>query len=141
MNWIEPKTNWQVTIIDGNYLGDFFNTEDYNRIRNNLEYLKDLANKMYDEFELVFIPPYKTPTDFFYAEEMNAIEENLDTINENTINTYYGAKQTYRDNEPIMDANELNRIEEAMLDLYQKLTNQYEGGRKLTLNFGMKEGF
>ena len=35
---------------------------------------------------------------------------------------------------------ELNRLESAILDLYDKLTNEHDGRRTLTWNFGMKGG-
>jgi hypothetical protein len=40
-----------------------------------------------------------------------------------------------------MDFEELNRLESAILDLYNRLTNQSEGRRMLTWSFGTKEGF
>ena len=41
MAWSTPKTNWYgVLSQDGDYTGDFFNYTDFNRIRNNLVWLK-----------------------------------------------------------------------------------------------------
>ena len=38
MEWIEPKTNWKVEYDDkGNYIGDYVNAEDVNRMINNLK--------------------------------------------------------------------------------------------------------
>ena len=54
MGWTTPKTDWQgATNAEGVYIGDRFNAADFNRIKNNLQYLRDLAIKMYDEFSLV----------------------------------------------------------------------------------------
>lgn len=142
MAWQTPKTNWYGAIsADGIYEGDRFNAADFNRIKNNLEYLRDLAVKLYDEFSIVSLGADRTPADYFYADEINQMEENLSTINQQTINRAYGSAPTYTANGKIMDYAELNRLESAILDLYNRLTNQYNGRRKFTWNFGMKEGF
>jgi hypothetical protein len=39
-----------------------------------------------------------------------------------------------------MDFAELNRLERAILDLYDRLTNESEGRRMFTWNFGMRGG-
>lgn len=40
--WQEPKTDWLPT--------DYFNFEDYNRIKNNISYLREQALKLYINF-------------------------------------------------------------------------------------------
>ena len=52
MSWSTPKTDWNGETVDGVYTGDRFNAVDFNRIKNNLEYLRELAIKMYDEFAI-----------------------------------------------------------------------------------------
>ena len=47
MAWITPKTDWYGEVVDGVYVGDRFNASDYNRIKNNLSYLRELAVQMY----------------------------------------------------------------------------------------------
>lgn len=140
-DWQTPKTDWHVsTDSDGNYTGDRFNASDFNRIKNNLIYLRDLAIKMYTEFDIEKVSDDKGYADYPYADEINAIEDNLDTINEHTISRNYGVKQTFNDNGAFIDFNELNRIEGAELDLYDRLTNEHDGRRMFTWNFGMKGG-
>lgn len=142
MAWETPKTNWQGYVDNnGNYIGDRFNAGDFNRIKNNLEYLKELAIKLYDSFSIVSLGADKTPADYFYADEINALEENLDTINKNTLNMSYGTSPVYNDNGNTMDFIELNRLEGAILDLYDKLINKSNGRRMFTWNFGMKGDF
>lgn len=142
MAWETPKTNWQGYVDNnGNYIGDRFNASDFNRIKNNLEYLKELAIKLYDSFSIVSLGADKTPADYFYADEINALEENLNTINKNTLNMSYGTSPVYNDNGNTMDFIELNRLESAILDLYDKLTNKSNGRRMFTWNFGMKGDF
>lgn len=140
MTWEAPKTDWFGEMVDGVYVGDRFNATDFNRIKNNLSYLRELALKMYDEFTIHSLGEDRTPVDFFYADEINKLEENLNTINSNTIKRSYGVAPTYTDNGNTMTFTELNRLESAILDLYDRLTNQSEGRRTLQFNFGMKGG-
>lgn len=140
MTWETPKTDWFGQMVDGVYVGDRFNATDFNRIKNNLSYLRELALKMYDEFTIHSLGEDRTPVDFFYADEINKLEENLNTINSNTIKRSYGVAPTYTDNGNTMTFTELNRLESAILDLYDRLTNQSEGRRTLQFNFGMKGG-
>lgn len=142
MAWETPKTNWQGYVDNnGNYIGDRFNAGDFNRIKNNLEYLRELAIELYDSFSIVSLGADKTPADYFYADEINALEENLNTINKNTLNMSYGTSPVYNDNGNTMDFIELSRLEGAILDLYDKLTNKSNGRRMFTWNFGMKGDF
>ena len=128
--WIQPKTNWTKD--------DYFNATDFNRIKNNLVSLRNIANKMYNDFDIVSLGNDKTYRDYFYADEINTIEDNFEKINRLTINAGYGEKPIYRDNGYVMTFEELNRLERAMLDLYGKLANQAEGMRRLTFNLGKR---
>ena len=142
MVWVTPKTDWNgYTSVDGIYIGDRFNAVDFNRIKNNLDYLRELAIKLYEEFSINNLGDDRTPADYFYADEINSIEENLTIINEKTLKRSYGTPQTYVDNGRTMNFEELNRIERATLDLYEKLTNQFDGRRTFTWNFGTKGDF
>lgn len=141
MAWETPKTDWYgSTDADGVYTGDRFNATDFNRIKNNLSYLRGLAIKLYKEFSIVSLGADRTPKDYFYADEINQLEENLNTLNTNTLKMSYGSAPVYNDNGNTMDFNELNRLEGAILDLYDRLTNESEGRRMFTWNFGMKGG-
>ena len=141
MAWTTPKTDWYgTTDADGVYIGDRFNAADFNRIKNNLDFLRDLAIKLYDEFSLVSLGQDRVPGDYFYADEINQLEENLVTLNANTLRRNDGAAPVYNANGNTMDFTELNRLERAILDLYDRLNNQSEGRRMFTWNFGMKGG-
>ena len=141
MAWITPKTDWKGdTATDGTYTGDRFNAVDFNRIKNNLEYLRELAIELYKEFGMNTLGADRTPSDYFYADEINQLEENLTIINRNTLKRSYGTAPTYVENGNTMDFTELNRLEGAILDLYGRLTNESEGRRMFTWNFGMKGG-
>lgn len=139
--WQTPKTNWYGAVdANGVYSGDRFNAVDFNRIKNNLQYVRDLAITLYKEFDIVSLGSDRTEKDYFYADEINQLEENLNTINNNTLKLSYGTAPTYVENGNTMDFAELNRLEGAILDLYDKLTNQSEGRRMFQWNFGIKEG-
>lgn len=141
MAWETPKIDWHgSTDSEGIYTGDRFNATDFNRIKNNLDYLRELAIKMYEEFSIVSLGSDRTPVDYFYADEINQLEENLNTVNNNSLKRSYGTAPTYADNGNTMDFVELNRLESAILDLYDRLTNEQEGRRMFTWNFGMKGG-
>ena len=141
MSWQTPKTDWYGEMTsEGVYEGDRFNVADYDRIKNNLIYLRELAITMYEEFSIETVYDTKTTADLPYAEELNAIENNLDTINQHTLNRPYGTKVVFAANGSMISYVELNRIESATLDLYNRLTNQHEGRRMFTWNFGVKGG-
>lgn len=140
--WQTPKTDWYGAVdTNGVYTGDRFNAEDFNRIKNNLDCLRDLAITLYEDFDIVSLGDDRSVTDYFYADEINQLEANLNTINENTLKLSYGTTPTYVENGNTMDFAELNRLEGAILDLYDKITNQSKGRRTFQFNFGFKEGF
>ena len=141
MAWETPKTDWYgETDENGMYSGDRFNAVDFNRIKNNLDYLRELAITLYTEFSITSLGDDRTPADYFYADEINQLEDNLITINQNTLKRSYGTPPVYIANGSTMDFTELNRLESAILDLYDRLTNESEGRRMFQWNFGMKGG-
>lgn len=140
-DWITPKTDWYgETDSDGIYTGDRFNAVDFNRIKNNLQYLRDFSISMYDEYEINDLGADRNAGVYFFADEIMDLEENLETIVSNTNNKSYGTPPMYVANGIIMDYVELNRLESAILDLYLKLQNQSEGRRCFTWNFGRRGG-
>lgn len=137
MEWITPKTDWYgYTDGNGDYQGDRFNAEDYNRIKNNIQFLRDLAVKMYIDFDIVNMGADKGYADYPYADEINLIESNLDAVASHTLQKSYGTRQIFTDNGAFIDFTELNRIESASLDLYNHLHSQYEGRRMLVFMLG-----
>jgi hypothetical protein len=140
MTWVTPKTDWHGETTDGIYTGDRFNASDYNRIKNNIAYLYTLAESLYKHFNIENIGNDKNIGDYFYADEINKIENTLKFINQNTLNRSYGNIPIFNDNGNIFDFNELNRLEGATLDLYNRLNNQKIGRRSFKWNFGMLGG-
>jgi hypothetical protein len=99
-----------------------------------------MAIKLYDEFSIVSLGDDRTPVDYFYADEINQLEENLNTINSKTLKRAYGDSPVYIENGNTMTYAELNRLEGAILDLYDRLSNEANGRRMFTWNFGTKGG-
>ena len=147
MAWITPKTDWEVNYSDsGLYTGDFFNITDYNRIKNNLMYLKDLAKEFVGVVPDFSVGPDKhlpttTPdydNDHFFADEINLIENGLQTLGNLMPYISIGSKQTFYENGRFIDAEELNRIESAELRLYNLLNDSINGKLRLAFRLGMQ---
>lgn len=111
--WQTPKVNWESS--------DYFNVEDWERIRKNLEYLRDFAVMFFDTFSLLPTSA-KTVTDWLYANDLNALESNLETINLKTKYLDIGEKKTFTPGGSSIDSVELNRIEKACVSIYQMLS-------------------
>lgn len=138
-SWTTPKTDWYgYTDGDGIYHGDRFNTEDFNRIKNNLAYLREIAVAMYQEFSINDLGDDRSKDQYFYADEINQLEENISLIAANTFKPDVGEAPLYTANGKIFDYNQLNRIESLILDLFNQLLNQYRGRQMLTFNFGIR---
>lgn len=132
MAWTTPKTNWTAT--------SFINYGDYNRIRNNLTYLRDLAATLYYQMPTLNAMTAKTSySDYPYASEWNALETNLHRIFNNikTVSSI-GKQTTFYDNGATPTYTELNRIESATLKMYNTLTGQASG--RATLSFILNGG-
>ena len=125
-SWTTPKTDWN------GY------TEDFHRIKNNLAYLREIAVAMYQEFSINDLGDDRSKDQYFYADEINQLEENIKLIAENTFKADIGENPLYTANGKIFDFNELNRIESLILDLFNQLLNQYRGRQMLTFNFGIR---
>lgn len=149
MAWITPKTDWKVEYDEeGNFVGDFFSYIDYNRIKNNLAELRELAVQMFHGIPDFHLGDDKHPydddnpdydNDNFFADEFNKIENGLQSIDDAIPFIDFGEKKTFTDNGRFIDYAELNRIERAQLQLKSLLDNAIQG--KLTLKYylGMRQ--
>lgn len=133
MAWIQPKTNWSKD--------DWINIQDFNRIKNNLQYLHEMSVGLYLNFSIPDLGKDKDYSDYPYAEDVNALEEALDRICTNTIPALAGVKKSYFENTATIDYAELNRIESCILRLHSNLTNQMEGRQKLAFTLGVGRRF
>jgi cysteinyl-tRNA synthetase len=128
VTWLTPKTDWEST--------SKFNKEDYNRIKNNLEYLQRVCKELDKSFSKTNLGNDITQyTARFKASDFNNFEQALEKVNVYSIKI--GSTQTFLSNNPFIDYNELNRIESACAELYELLCNQYTGRRTLPAMLGV----
>lgn len=132
--WRTPKTDWTET--------DAFNLTDYKRIRNNLLFLRNKISDIWGEFNVVDMG--NDPSDPRYiwkVQYFNAIEENLETINQHSlIVKNYGYKQKFYQNGVFIGFSELNRIESATLQMKRIIEGWEAGLRKLSFRLGAPKG-
>lgn len=134
MEWLTPKTDWAAhTSESGLYTGDYFNVEDYNRIKNNIEFLADVAKNYWPIF--IRTLPDKTYEEYPYADEINQIADNLDSINE-YIHCEIGTKTEYTANGAFIGYEDLNRIERGCLAIYEALQGLYTRPPRLPFRMG-----
>ena len=127
--WHTPKTNWTIN--------DRFNYVDYNRIKNNMTYLYELAQEVYKQFSIVDMgADIEDYTGWFTAADFNAFESNLETINKNIFTQDYGVSQRFFNNGQFIKWDELNRIESATLQMNDLLERQKATLRKLPFRLG-----
>lgn len=131
--WTDPKTNWKNT--------DRFNISDFNRIKNNIEYLHNEAELLYKNFEISNmgqnIESYES---YWDVSCFNAFEENVETINNIIFTQDYGIMQRFFENGPFIKWDELNRIETACLKMKDILHRQKIGLRKIPFSLGSMKG-
>lgn len=132
--WREPKTDWKET--------DAFNIKDYKRIRNNLLFLRNRISDIWGEFSIEDMG--NDPTDPKYIWKVryfNAIEKNLETINQHSLLVKnYGFKQTFYNNGAFIGFSELNRIESATLQMKRIIDGWEAGLRRLSFRLGAPKG-
>lgn len=130
--WLPPKTDWEAT--------DYFNYIDYNRIVNNIRYLRNLANKLFLDISRADLGEEKTYLSMFYAREMNNIESSLETLNLETYDFNIGETTEYKANGSTPLYTEFNRIESAILLLYNTMTSHKEALPRLAFTLGGQKG-
>lgn len=136
MEWKTPKTDWAARQDSkGNYIGDFFNVEDFNRIKNNIEILGAMARKFWPVFLKVM--PDRNYEEYPYADEINALADNLEAINE-YVGCEIGVKTVYEDNGRFIGYADLNRIESACLKLYETMYTLYRKANRLPFRFSAR---
>jgi hypothetical protein len=135
MSWITPKTDWK-HISDTQ--GDFFEVADYNRIKGNINYLRELASVVFRNISISDMGEDKEENEWPYADEINKLSDNLETIVNNSYQMDIGQKVVYEDNGPFIDYNELNRIESACKALYDNLNRIKAGKYRLGFRLGAR---
>ena len=122
MGWQTPKTNWKVEFDNtGEYIGDYFEASDYQRIKGNLEYLFDLSDSIGAHVTRVAIPNITTES-FGMASAINALERSLDALVDASYDPGIPDRKTWYGNSAAPLASDLNRIESSCLMLNNSLT-------------------
>lgn len=132
MSWEEPKTNWTSD--------DRFDAPNYNRIKNNLLFLHEMAKMLYQSFEIEDMGSDKDYSSFYYADEINKLSDNLERIHLNIYPIEIGEKTVYVQNQAFIGYVDLNRIEAAALRIYTLLKEQKENKARLSFRLGNKKG-
>lgn len=119
--WTSPKTDWVST--------DTFNIEDYNRIKNNIEYLADIIQTYVGTFTYTDMGADLTNyTGYWNVTVFNAFETNLENMNTASYKQDIGTTKTFYENGVFITYTELNRIESAcqlIYDLYETQASSY----------------
>lgn len=127
--WSEPKTNWVQS--------DRFNFSDYNRIKNNIAYLKERAIEIYLDFPFEDMGADKVSyADYPYADEFTKLESNLERIRVNTFRFDDSESKTWYENQRTPSYEDFNRIEMACLKFYKGLERVKANKGKLSLRLG-----
>lgn len=122
---LTPYTAWTIQYdSEGEYTGDFFNVEDYDRIKQNIEYLREYAYFLYGGFTLRGMVAV-TVESYGYASTIDALDANLESIAANTFRPpdMMPVKQ-WRGNQPPPGADDWNRIENTCLLLFEQFERQ-----------------
>ena len=117
-----------------------FNWGDYMSFRQGIMELYTMANDLYLGFPIKTMRQIKTYEDYFYAEDFNRIEENLETINKHVFTQDIGKTKTFYDNGQFIKYDELNRLIDGMYTLTDMLKNQMKNRRKLEIRLGNMKG-
>ena len=111
--FITPKTNW--------IANDFINIEDYNRILNNLWYVAINRIRPYYNVDSTYddlLDNEVTYSDYPTADRWNLIENKLSSLAELTDGIVVFDKKIFYPGGDYINFEELNRIENTILELY-----------------------
>lgn len=123
---LTPYTVWAIRYdSEGEYTGDFFNVEDYDRIKQNIEYLREYAYFLYGGFTMRSMVDV-TVESYGYASTIDALDANLEAIAANTFRPpdMLPVKQ-WRGNQPPPGPDDWNRIENTCLLLFEQFERQF----------------
>lgn len=117
-DWTTPKTSWTAN--------DYFNLDpDYNRIKSNIQYIKDFSAQMYADFPLLAMGDFTIdgfPFDVFLnniVDNVTRLESNLfKPPNDQGMTRYAGGGNGW-------DYAQLNIIESNLLRLHDAMVGQW----------------
>lgn len=130
MSYQTPKTNWKPT--------DYFNIEDYNRIKGNIKEVYTLAITVYPSFLIEDMGGDVTYTTIPRAEDFNHFENNLVRIRDGTYPFFPEKAHVWYANQPAPSYKDFNRWEQNLKVMHDTLYWQDKNRKMLsfTLNGG-----
>lgn len=128
--WRTPKTDW---IAD-----DYFNATDYNRIIDNVYFAYDFSLSLYSRYELSDMMVNADYLSIPYADNWNAISENISTINQHTYNLPLEPSRVYVENGYAPNYEEFNRWESSIERLMTTLRVEASTIPRLAIVCGRK---
>lgn len=128
--WENPKTNW---VAD-----DYFNAADYNRIVNNINTAFDFSVSMYGSYEVSNMMVNADYTSIPYADDWNAITENIKAINEHTYNFDLPQSNIYVENASSPNYEQFNKWESSIEMLMHSLRDEAKAIPRLSIVCGRK---
>ena len=129
--WQEPKTDWVAE--------DYFNYSDYNRIKNNIAYLRERALEVYINFPFESMGDAKTSyAQYPYADEFNTLEDNLESLRQNTFLFDDSNSKQWYENQRTPNYEDFNRLERACLLFYDGFKNIKSHRGYLPMRLGNK---
>ena len=116
--WTDPKTDWNAD--------DYFNLDpDYVRIKENIEYIKEFSEAMYDEFSIAEMGDF-TIDGFPFDTFLNNIVDNVTALEENLFKPPQdGDMDRYVGGSPGWDYRQLNIIEGNIQRLHDAMVGQW----------------
>lgn len=136
---LEITPEWQVPKVDRT-ANDYFNYWDYNRIIGNIFFLNRFMRFLFLPFDIADMGENKNYESMIYAREFNTIEDNLQTVNQQSYRFDIGEKKTWKPNKPMPTYEDFNRIESACLRLYQQAKADYDAMQTLEITLGGEKG-
>ena len=119
---------------------DYFNYTDFNRIKNNILEVYNLATLCYNNISRLEVHDISdlTYASIYFSDIVNSLGSSLKKLNEQTLNIAIGTTKTYSANGPCWKSAEINRIESNTEKLYSLLYSLAYGNRHLSFKLGTK---
>lgn len=135
---MNAKTDWKVTRdSNGNYIGDYFQYTDYNRIKTNYDEVLEYGRYFYNMPDVV-IPTVSGYNDYPTANLFNALEDvSQNVYNICSVKLYPSySRSTWYPNQSTPTFDDLNRLEKLAKDYYDLFYHSKTGLKKLSFTLG-----
>lgn len=131
------KTDWKVSYdSSGNYIGDYFEFTDYNRIKSNYDELFIYINHFFNIQKIDMIT-INNHSEYPTANLFNSLENNAKNVYNNSVKIYpvYNSK-TWYPNQSSPNYEDINRLEKFCGDYNNVFENSYKGLKRLSFKLG-----